>query len=126
MIINVVIFTGNHVQWLFVIKNFKNQIKNAFKIPIMRLEGRATMTLDQVNKGQIFQIVSIPDKHVSAQAIRLGIYEGARLTCVYKFPAGPVIIQNGMQEIAIGRGLAKKIQVQLLDKGDVKQCSAII
>jgi len=84
------------------------------------------MTLDQVNKGQRFQIISIPDKHISAQAIRLGIYEGAKLTCVYKSPAGPVIIQNGMQEIAIGRGLAKKIEVQLLDKGDARQCSAII
>ncbi|MBM7581922.1 Fe2+ transport system protein FeoA [Caldicoprobacter guelmensis] len=84
------------------------------------------MTLDQVNKGQKFQIVLIPDKHISAQAIRLGIHEGAILTCVYKFPAGPVVIQNGMQEIAIGRGLASKIQVKLLDKGDAKKCSATI
>lgn len=78
------------------------------------------MRLDQVNKGQRFQIISIPDKQISTQAIRLGIYEGARLACAYKFPAGPVIIQNGMQEIAIGRELAKKIEVRLLDKGDVK------
>lgn len=72
------------------------------------------MRLDQVNKGQRFQIISIPDKHISTQAIRLGIYEGAKLACVYKLPAGPVVIQNGMQEIAIGRGLAKRIEVKIV------------
>jgi len=84
------------------------------------------MRLDQINKGQRFLIVSIPDKQISTQAIRLGIYEGAKLACVYKLPAGPVVIQNGMQEIAIGRGLARKIEVEPLDKGDAGQCSAII
>lgn len=84
------------------------------------------MRLDQVNKGQRFQITSIGDKQISTQAIRLGIHEGAKLTCAYKLPGGPVIIQNGMQEIAIGRGLARRIEIQLLDKGDAKRCSAIM
>jgi ferrous iron transport protein A len=72
------------------------------------------MTLDQANKGEKFEILSIPDHNISAQAIRLGIYEGAKLTCAYKLPAGPIIIQNGMQEIAIGRRLAKRIAIRAL------------
>jgi len=72
------------------------------------------MTLDQANRGERFEILSIPDHKISAQAIRLGIYEGAKLTCADKLPAGPIIIQNRMQEIAIGRGLAKRIEIRSL------------
>lgn len=70
------------------------------------------MTLDLVGKGQKLEIVHIPDSSIRAQAIRLGIYEGAKLVCSEKLPAGPVILQNRMQEIAIGRNLAKKIDVK--------------
>ncbi|MCT4605967.1 MAG: ferrous iron transport protein A [Marinisporobacter sp.] len=70
------------------------------------------MTLDLIGKGQKLEIVHIPDSSIRAQAIRLGIYEGARLTCSEKLPAGPVILQNRMQEIAIGRNLAKKIAIK--------------
>jgi len=72
------------------------------------------MTLDQASNGQRFQVVSIADRDISNQAIRLGIYKGAKLTCTGKLPGGPIIIQNKMQEIAIGRGLAKKIAIQVL------------
>ncbi|QXM06420.1 FeoA family protein [Crassaminicella indica] len=70
------------------------------------------MTLDLIAKGQKLEIVHIPDSSIRAQAIRLGIYEGAKLVCSEKLPAGPVILQNRMQEIAIGRNLAKKIAVK--------------
>ncbi|WZL74171.1 ferrous iron transport protein A [Clostridiaceae bacterium 35-E11] len=70
------------------------------------------MTLDLVTKGQKLEIIHIPDANIRAQAIRLGIYEGAKLLCSEKLPAGPVILQNKMQEIAIGRNLAKKIAIK--------------
>jgi len=70
------------------------------------------MTLDLVKKGEQLEILKIPDPHIRAQAIRLGIYEGAKLRCSEKLPAGPVILQNRMQEIAVGRNLAKKIHVK--------------
>lgn len=72
------------------------------------------MTLDLANKGQKIEIVNIPDATIRVQAIRLGIFEGSRLMCSEKIPAGPVILQNRMQEIAIGRNLAKKITVRLI------------
>ncbi|MFZ5968049.1 MAG: FeoA family protein [Bacillota bacterium] len=70
------------------------------------------MTLDLAIKGQRLEIINIPDASIRAQAIRLGIYEGAKLICSEKLPAGPVILQNRMQEIAIGRNLAAKITVK--------------
>lgn len=70
------------------------------------------MTLDLAVRGQKIEVVKIPDANIRAQAIRLGIYEGARLVCSEKLPAGPIILQNRMQEIAIGRNLAKKISIK--------------
>ncbi|TCO73792.1 FeoA family protein [Marinisporobacter balticus] len=70
------------------------------------------MTLDLIDKGQKLEVIHIPDASIRAQAIRLGIYEGAKLVCSEKLPAGPVILQNRMQEIAIGRNLAKKIAIK--------------
>jgi Fe2+ transport system protein FeoA len=72
------------------------------------------MTLDSAVKGQLIEVINIPDSSIRAQAIRLGIYEGARLLCSEKLPAGPVILQNRMQEIAIGRNLAKKITIKTI------------
>lgn len=70
------------------------------------------MTLDSAVKGQKLEILNIPDKNIRAQAIRFGICEGAQLVCAEKLPAGPVILQNRMQEIAIGRRLAQSIQIK--------------
>ncbi|PAB58655.1 FeoA family protein [Anaeromicrobium sediminis] len=72
------------------------------------------MNLDYANKGQIVEIINIPDASIRAQAIRLGIYKGVKLLCSEKLPAGPVILQNRMQEIAIGRNLAKKISIKTI------------
>jgi ferrous iron transport protein A len=69
-------------------------------------------TLDQVKKGQKVEICRIADEMVRAQAIRLGVCEGAVVICAEKLPAGPVVIRKGHQEVAIGRGLAKKIAVR--------------
>lgn len=70
------------------------------------------MTLDMANKGQKIEILSIPDERIRVQAIRLGLYEGAKLTCSEKVPAGPVVLQNRFQEIAIGRKLAGTIKIK--------------
>lgn len=70
------------------------------------------MTLDKVRRGDKIEITRINDSAVRTQAIRLGITEGSRMLCSEKLPAGPVILQNRMQEVAIGRKLAQKISVE--------------
>jgi len=71
------------------------------------------MTLNKINKGQEFKIKNITEKSIREQAIRLGLFEGALVKCSYKLPYGPLVLKTGMQEIAIGRRLAKKIIVSI-------------
>lgn len=77
-----------------------------------KLGEEVIMKLDKAEKGQMVEIVNIPDASIRAQAIRLGICEGARLICAEKLPAGPIVLQNRMQEVAIGRRLAETIEVK--------------
>ncbi len=70
------------------------------------------MTLDRMKRGQRCRILSIPSELVRAQALRFGIAEGEVVTCCEVIPAGPVVISKNRQEIAIGRGLARQIEVE--------------
>ena len=72
------------------------------------------MTLDKALKGQQIQIQKISDSKLRDQIIRFGIYEGAKVLCAQRLGAGPVVIRNRMQEIAIGRGLAEKIFIEIV------------
>ncbi len=69
------------------------------------------MTLDMVSRGETIEIVSIKDKDIRAQAIRLCIYEGSKLRCSEKLPSGPIVLQNRLQEVAISRKLAEQIVI---------------
>lgn len=71
-------------------------------------------TLDVVRKGDRFEIVSVDDAHARVQALRFGVAEGACVECVTRVPAGPLVIKSGRQEIAVGRSLAKRINVRRL------------
>ncbi len=70
------------------------------------------MTLDKAKKGSKIKILTINNKEIKSQAIRIGLYEGAVFMCSEKLPGGPVILQNKLQEIAIGRGLALDIVIE--------------
>ena len=70
------------------------------------------MTLDKARKGRKIKIVNIADKSIKSQAIRIGLVEGAIFLCSEKLPGGPVVLQNRLQEIAIGRGIAEKISTE--------------
>ncbi len=70
------------------------------------------MNLDEAKKGQIIKVTGIKNELTRMQAIRLGIAEGAVVTCREIVPAGPVVVARNKQEIAIGRGLAKTIVVE--------------
>ncbi|MBS4024127.1 MAG: ferrous iron transport protein A, partial [Clostridia bacterium] len=47
-----------------------------------------------------------------SQIIRFGITEGAVIKCEEVVPAGPIIVSRNLQEIAIGRSLARQIKVE--------------
>ncbi len=74
------------------------------------------VSLDKVERGQFVKVCSIPGEVIRAQAIRFGISEGAVVMCAEIVPAGPIVIRKSKQEIAIGRGLAKDILVEPVNK----------
>jgi Fe2+ transport system protein FeoA len=72
------------------------------------------MTLDMVRRGEQVRILKIDDPQVRMQAIRFGIGEGSAVRCTEKIPAGPIVLQRGRQEIAVGRSIARTICVEAL------------
>lgn len=75
-----------------------------------------TCTLDCARRGERFEVVSVDHPDARVQALRFGVCEGARVECVSKIPAGPLVIRSGRQEIALGRSLAKRISVRRLSQ----------
>lgn len=71
-------------------------------------------SLIDVNRGRQFIIVRMPDGNEKMQLIRMGVCEGDMVACVERLPGGTMVIQRNRQEIAIGSGLAKRIEISLL------------
>jgi len=69
-------------------------------------------TLDMTRPGDEFEIVEVGDERARMHALRFGMAEGARVSCVTRVPAGPIILKSGRQEIAVGRHLARRIRVR--------------
>jgi Fe2+ transport system protein FeoA len=71
-----------------------------------------TCALSCARKGEHFEIISVDDDSARIQALRFGMSAGASVECVTRVPAGPIVLKSGRQEIAVGRGLADRIQVR--------------
>lgn len=72
------------------------------------------MTLDKVRRGDLIKIICIIDDSVKEHALRMGIDNGTIMTCAEVIPAGPIVLSKNKQEIAIGRDLARNIDIELL------------
>ena len=72
----------------------------------------AETTLDRAHRGDEMVVMSVDDDRARVTAIRFGIAQGAKITCVTRIPAGPIVLKSGRQEIAVGRNLAKRICVR--------------
>jgi len=70
-------------------------------------------TLNDVQTGRTVTVKSIVDVGVATQALRMGISQGEKVTCISRVPAGPTVIQKGGMELAIGRELCQQIEVEL-------------
>ncbi len=69
-------------------------------------------SLASARKGEHFEIMAVDDDFARIQALRFGMSEGSCVECVTRIPAGPIVVMSGRQEIAVGRGLAERIQVR--------------
>lgn len=70
------------------------------------------MCLTEIKRGQSVRVDRIEDEELRTQLIRFGIGEGSLIRCVERIPFGPFMVRHNRQEIAIGRKVAEKIQVQ--------------
>ena len=71
------------------------------------------MRLDECRTGQCLVVQSVEDGLVRDMAVRIGLGAGVEVTCQTKLPLGPVVLTWGDQEIAVGRGIARRIQVRV-------------
>lgn len=71
------------------------------------------MNLEGAPKKSILEIVSINQEKLSEDAMRFGIECGECVQIINKLPGGPIVIQKNQQQIAIGRELAKAIEVKI-------------
>jgi len=68
--------------------------------------------MDTLRRGDRCVVVAIDDDRARDVALRFGMAAGATVSCVTTIPAGPIVLRSGRQEIAVGRGLAKRIRVR--------------
>lgn len=71
------------------------------------------MCLSELPQGRRARVGHIPDEELRTQLLRFGITAGTEVQCHCKLPLGPVVLRFGSQEIALGRTLADKVQVEL-------------
>lgn len=69
------------------------------------------MTLAEARVGQTVRIAAFLRPGQEAEAIRLGLVPGAELTVIQKMIRGPVVVQTGVSQIAVGYHLARRISV---------------
>ena len=71
------------------------------------------MDLETAPKKINLEIISIKETKLSEDALRFGIESGECVLIVNKLPGGPIVIQKNQQQIAIGRELARAIEVKI-------------
>ncbi|MBX9570935.1 MAG: ferrous iron transport protein A [Candidatus Obscuribacterales bacterium] len=71
------------------------------------------MTLADAKDGAVLIVVETGDDEISLQALRFGIDCGAEIEVQKNIRGGPVIVARNQMEIAIGREIAKNIEVRI-------------
>jgi Fe2+ transport system protein FeoA len=72
------------------------------------------MKLSTIGKGHRVQIAHLPEGEIRSQFIRIGLMEGAIISCLERLPGGTLVIQQSRQEVAISAALADSIFVNAL------------
>jgi Fe2+ transport system protein FeoA len=73
-----------------------------------------TITLYDLRPGEQAVIAAALDDTDMLNTVRMGLIPGQHIRLQSRIPGGPFVIQQGQVELAIGRDLARRIQVTLL------------
>lgn len=79
------------------------------------------MGLDGIRQGEEVEIIEVAGEQARLHALRFGVCQGSCVRCVTRIPAGPIVVESGRQEIAIGRGLARRIRVRKVGAADARR-----
>ena len=71
------------------------------------------MNLEEAPNKSTLEIISISQVKLLEDAMRFGIEVGEAIQIINKLPGGPIVIQKNQQQIAIGRELAKAVEVRI-------------
>ena len=78
--------------------------------------GRMPVALDKVAKGSKGRVVDITGgRRVLAKLSAQGIVAGAVIEKTSELRGGPVLVKVGGSQVAIGRGLARRVLVEVID-----------
>lgn len=83
---------------------------------VKRLDEPSTSTLDRIRAGQEVKVVQVvAGQSAARQLAQLGIRAGTTLKVQRRAPmGGPVLVDSGSSMVAIGRGMARKVSVQIV------------
>jgi len=71
------------------------------------------MRLTEAKIGDVVRVVGFGGGKTNARLLRVGLYPGDRLRVVRQAPLdGPLLVDVGGREIALGRELARRIMVE--------------
>lgn len=72
------------------------------------------MGIDSVPVGTRTRIEAIDDAKARRELTRLGFEVGADVEVISRIPFGPIVLQRRHRQVAIGRELARQVQVTAL------------
>ena len=90
--------------------------KSGRRIKRNQFDEPSTTTLDRIRAGQEIRVVHIvAGQTATRQLAQLGIRAGTTLGVRRSAPmGGPVLVDSGGSMVAIGRGMARKVTVEIL------------
>lgn len=68
-------------------------------------------TLSEVETGERFEILEVPDGKVRAQLLRIGFLDGV-VECRNRIRNGPVVLEADGTQIALGASVAAEIRIE--------------
>ncbi|MCY0897840.1 MAG: ferrous iron transport protein A [Firmicutes bacterium] len=75
------------------------------------------MTLAEAKAGSTVTVEAFVGADQASEAIRLGIVPGRELKILRKITRGPLVVQAGVSQIAVGYHLARRITVRPVNRG---------
>jgi ferrous iron transport protein A len=73
------------------------------------------MNMNSIEVGQKVKVLGVEDKGAEKRLFEIGIMTGAELQIISRHPfQGPLVIKIGNANIALGRSIAGKVEVEII------------